>query len=176
MATEELRLLRSVYTQQDPPLLDVVERMVNEVVGYCQSTLSSEPEALAHIVTSLAGVQRALMEELKDEVTKGNLIAQQISDRVIELGLQLNRLVEEASSTRGQAGPTSSPAFSLPSDEHYRVLTGPNLRNWADGSPRKKWWVLVGRWVSAVEAASARACWRCTTPGRPTLKKPSTFP
>lgn len=130
LALDDIRLLKDIYTQQDPTLFHLIEKMTIAVNSHCEATLSSEQEALAHIVSSLAGVQRALTQELINEVAKGQQVAQETLARFAEQGQQIDRVealgqeiwgILSNHLPQGPSASSSSPARKLPSDEHYQV-------------------------------------------------------
>ena len=103
---QSLAPLRFRYTQDEPPLLDILSRMIDEIAKIAKQTLSQNDRTVANLLTAKANEVRALLRE---------------QDRKLDqLGDRLEDVYEAVRSGAASAEPTTA-ARALPSDEDYRV-------------------------------------------------------
>ena len=113
--------LKASYTQSNPPLLDIIMRMSRLIAPVCRSVLSADSEALVRYFNAR---DAARMAQADDATLAANSLAAEQGEtlgRLETLAVQTLDVLSTGAHSAAQSGPASSPALSLPSDEHYRV-------------------------------------------------------
>jgi len=113
--------LKAIYSESIPPLLDIIIRMSRLIAPVCRSILPAHSEGLVRYLNARDAARLAQADEAA--VATNSLVAEQGETlrRIESLSRQTLKGLYTATTSAGHAGPASSPALSLPSDEHYRV-------------------------------------------------------
>ena len=147
---ESLRPLRYWYTQDEPPLLDILSRMIDEIAKIAGETLRQDDRTVVNLLTVKANEARAL---LREQAGKLDHIGDRLED--VYKAVSGGAVAGEPAPPREPSPRTRTTASSGQSSTSSGNASAPS-RSSASAAP--------SAW--AARAALVRACWRSTTPGR----------